>query len=141
MVDITFETEAEIYDMMSQAAGRAALSAATNALALIQKGMKDDPKNAHVHALAGGPKLTAREQELLESISKEDLNKAWRKVIRTVDLSIGFIPELERLPRTQGLLVRPGDIVKGADAMGFPGMLANWEVEIDLGIIRGKVSW
>ena len=141
MADLAFESEAQIYDVMSKLASRAALSAAVQTIALIQKEMSENPKNGHIQALAGAGVLNESEQAVLTSYEPDVLNRAWRKVIRTIDMGISFVPELDRLPRTEALLIRPGDKVGGLNAQGFPGVLANWEVEVDLGIIRGKVSW
>ena len=141
MSEITSVTEVELYDVMSKLASRAALDAATKTIALIQKAMTDNPKDGSVHDMAGAGVLTEDEAAKLSAYEPDVLNKAWRKLIRTVDIAIEFVPELDRLARTEAILIRPGDKVGGADPMGFASIAANWEVEIDLGIIRGKVSW
>jgi hypothetical protein len=141
MTAISFQDEAEIYDVMSKLASRAALSSAVQTIALIQKAMSENPKGDKIMALAGDSILSDREAAVLGAFDNDVLNKAWKKVIKTVDLAISFVPELDRIARTEAVLIRKGDKIVGVDAQGFPGVLANWEVEIDFGVIRGKVSW
>ncbi|MFM5949466.1 MAG: hypothetical protein ACKOPM_09600 [Novosphingobium sp.] len=141
MAEINSVTEVELYDIMSKLASRAALDSATKTIALIQKVMAENPKDGSIHNMAGPGVLTDDEAAKLGAYEPDVLNKAWRKLIRTVDIAIEFVPELDRLARTEGILLRPGDKVTGMDPMGFAGIAANWEVEINLGVIRGKVSW
>lgn len=141
MTAISFQDEAEIYDVMSKLASRAALASATQTIALIQKAMSENPKGDKIMALAGDGILTDSEAAVLSAFDKDVLNKAWKKVIKSVDLAISFVPELDRVARTEAILIRRGDKVGGTDPQGFTGVLANWEVEIDFGVIRGKVSW
>ncbi len=141
MPEINFSDEAEIYDVMSKLASRAAMASAMQTIALIQKAMAENPKDGQVQLLAGDGILSESEAAVLGAYEPDVLNKAWRKVIKTVDVAICFVPELDRIARTEAVLIRPGDMIGGVDPQGFAGTLANWEVEVDLGIIRGKVSW
>lgn len=140
MSDVSFTQATKIYDIMSKLASNAAMSSAMQTIALIQKAMADSPSGSQMRSLAGGEILTAEEAKILDEFDGPTLNAAWRKVIRSVDIAVAFVPELDRSARTEALLVRPGDKIKGAP-QDFANVQANWEVEIDLGIIRGKVSW
>lgn len=133
-----FEDEVRMYDVMSKLASRSAADAVVKFMALLQEEMKKDQS---LNTFTDRVYLTDDEKQVLTSFGLPELNKAWRKIIRSVDVDISFTPELDRVARTEGMLIRPGDIVRGEQAYGFPTVAANWEVEIDLGIIRGKVSW
>lgn len=141
MSEIKFSDEAEIYDVMSKLASRAAMSSAMQTIALIQKAMAENPKDRQVQLLAGDGILSESEAAVLGAYEPDVLNKAWRKVIKSVDIAVNFVPEFDRIGRTEAILVRPGDKIVGVDPQGFVGTMANWEIEVDLGIIRGKVSW
>lgn len=141
MTNPTFEDETKIYDVMSKLASRAAMNSALQTIALIQKAMADGPNGPDMQRLAGDDFFTSDEQKIFDNFDKKTLNDSWRKLIKSVDIGIGFLPELDRVARTEAVLVRIGDKITGSDGQGFLNVLANWEIEIDLGIVRGKVSW
>ncbi len=140
--------EIELYSAMSKLAGNLFLEFNKQLIAGVQKladgvGAKGDVPSGALGALLDRTDMTSSEKAVLQKHSKEDVLRVWKKHIESIDYSMTFRPRVEKVIESINVLAVPGEKVTVNDVSGDGGIgtKANYEVEIDLGIIRGKVSW
>lgn len=140
--------EIELYSAMSKLAGNLFLEFNKQLIAGVQKladgvGANGDVPSGTLGALLDRTDMTPPEKTLFQKYSKEEFLRAWKKHIESIDYSMTFRPRVEKAIECINVLAVPGEKVTVNDVSGDGGIgiAASYEVEIDLGIIRGKVSW
>ncbi|MDP1656012.1 MAG: hypothetical protein Q8L96_07940 [Hylemonella sp.] len=140
--------EIELYRAMSKLAGTLFLEFNKQLVVGVQKltdgvGGKGEVPSGVLSTLLDRSNITQSEEKALQKYSKEEVYQVWKKHIESIDYSISFRPRVEKPVESINVLALPGEkvTVNEVSSTGDINIRASWEVEIDLGIIRGKVSW
>lgn len=140
--------EIELYRSMSKVAGTLFLQFNKQLIAAVQKlaegaGAPGNVPSGILGTLADRAALTQSEKAVLQKYGQEEIYRVWKKHLDTIDYSISFRPRVEKPVEGLNVMAVPGEkiTIESVAADGAINASANWEIEIDLGIIRGKVSW